>query len=238
MRIPFQHIIPNTYRPNRVALYHFARVGLLTFLVSVLCTGCAMIKERYGERCNFHAYTKTILEDYISSRYLPGSPVRMAIIPFSVPANLTGFNDDRPSFGNRLAWMLQSEMLSTGIVPIVEVMNREDWPSKKAEFFTGNFVAIDMARDAGYDLAMVGFLNPISDLERISAEVKIIDVESGVTVWYGSVTAITWQQDMQKSAAYVGLEARKPNLIYSKEIFTRLARCIAEEATSDRVIPE
>ena len=238
MRNPFRQITTTAYRSMNTSLFQAFRAGILTLLFVLLCSGCAMIKERYGEHCKFRAYTKTILEDFITTRYVPGSPVRMAVIPFSVQANLAGTSTERPGMGNQLAWMIQAEMLRSGIVPIVEVFNRQDWPRKKEEFFTGNFEAINMARDAGYDLLMVGFVNPVSDIEYLSAEVKIIEVESGTTIWYGSVGAMTWQQDMHKTASYVSLEDRRPDMTYTTELMTRLSRCIVEEATSDRIAPE
>lgn len=215
------------------------RAIMLTLVVGVLASGCAAIHERYGEHCKSRAYTKGILSDYLSTRYVSGSPVRMAVIPFSVPANISYYNSERPGFGNQMAWMVQAEMLRTGIVPIVEVLNRPDWPGKKEEFFTGNFGSIEMARDAGYDLALVGNVEPVKSLESISASIKIIDVESGVTVWYGLVTSTTWQKDMDRFQSLIMLDDRRPDLIYSNAIFSNLAKCIAGEAVrEDEVMPQ
>ena len=237
-RIPFQIIKAASYAACRNHAGPF-RAIILTLFLGISATGCAFIHDRYGEHCNSRAYTKTILADYITSRYVSGSPVRMAVIPFSVPANISYRDTERPGAGNTLAWTIQAELLRTGILPIVEILNRKDWPGKNEEFFTGNHGAIEMARDAGYDLAMVGHLDPIKSLERLSASVKIIDVESGVTVWYGQVTATTWRQDMDYTSSALMVTQRDPARHYTAEIFEELGRCIVSEAVrEDVVMPE
>ncbi len=215
------------------------RAIILTLLLSFSATGCAFIHERIGEHCKSRAYTKTILADYITTRYVSGSPVRMAVIPFSVPANISYRDTERPGWGSMLAWSVQAEMLRTGIVPIVEVLNREDWPGKKEEFHTGNFGAIEMARDAGYDLVLVGYISPPRSQERITASVKIIDVDSGITVWYGDVQAVTWEKDMDWVSSTLMIDDRTPSRKYSNAMFDELSRCIAAEASrEDIVVPE
>ena len=212
---------------------------VLTLLLGFSATGCAYIHGRYGEHCNSRAYTKTILTDYINSRYVSGSPVRMAIIPFSVPANLAYRDQERPGLGNQLAWSVQAEMLRSGAVPIVEVLNRMDWPGKKEEFYTGNFGAIEMARDAGYDLALVGNVEPVRSTADLIASVKILDVESGVTVWYGDVHAMTWREDADTVEDWAMLIDRQPNRLYFNVLTDKLAKCIVHEATrEDLVVPE
>lgn len=216
-----------------------SRAIILTLLFCFSATGCAFIQKRYGEHCNSRAYTQIILADYIRARYVSGSQVRMAVIPFSVPANISYRNIELPGLGNEMAWMVKAEMLRSGIVPIVEVLNRQDWPGKKEEFFTGNFGAIEMARDAGYDLALIGFIDPINSLESASASVKIIDVESGVTIWYGQVRAYTLRNDGNYVAGQLMLDKYDPSRIYSKAVFSKLAACIVEQATQEEeLIPE
>src|SRR4051812_36516187 len=130
-------------------------VKILTALAGFCLCSCSFLYNRYAESCNSHAYLQRGLYAYINSRYHYNSPVRMAIIPFSVPANISADNSERPGLGNELAWKIHAQLLATGQIPIVEVLNRQDWPNKKEEFFTGNFGAIAMAREAGYDLLMV-----------------------------------------------------------------------------------
>ena len=64
-------------------------------------TGCAKIElnrdPRVHQSCNFHAYIQEDLDAYVSKRFPLKAPVRMAIMPFSVPANLTGYTDELPS---------------------------------------------------------------------------------------------------------------------------------------------
>lgn len=235
---PFQSIISGTSMTNG-RFFKLFSATILTLFFYVSATGCAYLQRHYGEHCNSRAYTQIILSDYITSRYVSGSQVRMAVIPFSVPANISYRNMELPGLGNEMAWMVKAEMLRTGIVPIVEVLNRQDWPSKKEEFFTGNFGAIDMARDAGYDLVLVGFIDPINSLEAASASVKIIDVDSGITVWYGQVRAFTLRNDGNYIAGQLMIDKYDPSRVASRAIFQKLATCIVEQATQEEeVVPE
>ncbi|MCB0340129.1 MAG: hypothetical protein KDD53_11020, partial [Bdellovibrionales bacterium] len=136
------------------------------------------------------------LNEYISKRFPLKAPVRMAVIPFSVPANLSGYSDEHPSVGSKLAWKIHSLLLTTGRVPIVEVFNRQDWPGKKEEFFVGNFGAISNALEAEYDLVLIGYVEPLSTSHGMTIYSKVIDVDGGITVFYGRIDANTVVDDI------------------------------------------
>lgn len=215
---------------------------ILTFcLVSLL--GCSVVEDQLGieithhltYRCKNRAYANAGLEDYISSRFHSGAPVRLGIIPFAVPANFSGYNSEMPGIGNTLSWKVQAQLLDRQIVPIVEVLNRASLPGHKDEFFTGNFGSIDMAREAGYDLVMIGYLEPIRSLDEAKLHSKIIEVESGVTVYYGESTLSSNQRRFDKVESTI-FGGEKPSLIYSNELFDNLARCVVEGATDEESI--
>lgn len=197
-----------------------------------------MIQRRYGESCNSRAYIQTPLADYINKRFEPGSRVRLAVIPFSVPANLAAQSDEQPGLGIDLAQRVQSELLQTGVIPIVELLNREDWPGKKDEFAHGNFGAIQTARDAGYDLVLVGSISPMSSMDVLAAQTKVIEVEGGVTAWYGETTVSSNRSYFNSIGADWGMAHKRPDKIYIEESVDRLARCIKDDVVADRVVPE
>ncbi len=210
-------------------------LAILMTSVSILGSGCSLINDRYGETCKTRAYTRTILSDYVSTRFVSGSPVRMAIIPFSSPANISMNSIERPGVGNELAWNVHARMLGTDTVPIVEMLNRQDWPGKKEEFFTGNFRAIEYARAAGYDLVMVGAVDEMRSLDSVSAYTKVIDTEAGITVWYGKTDVNTRRDDLNEFTSTIGLTKKRPDLLYTDDLYNKLAKCIVKAVTSEKI---
>lgn len=211
--------------------FHFflRRSVIVNFLT--LCTvlsfgGCALIEERYGERCNSHAYIQEHLANYINQRFPSASSVRTAIIPFSVPANLASHSSERPGLGSQIVWKIHAAMLRTAAMPIVEVLNREDWPGKKEEFFTGNFGAIAAAREAGYDLALVGYMEGLRGTDSVTVYTKIIDVEAGITIWYGKTTVTGRRAELGRAAGALPFNDHDPSQLYFAQLFDRLGRCV------------
>lgn len=218
----------NAYRSTGSYLNR-CRVTILTLAVALLSTSCSYIEQRTLDQCKNHAYVETVLEDYITTRYHSNAPVRMAIIPFTVPANLTGDAYRYAGLGNELAYRLHADFLNKGIVPIVEVLDRQDWPRKKDEFYTGNFGAIAQAREAGYDLVLVGVIEEFNGIYQAVSSTKIIEVESGTTLWYGKTIATTERRDFMRGLDYVGIQDRKPANDFSDELIEKLIRCISKE---------
>ncbi|NDC38842.1 MAG: hypothetical protein EBZ48_12460 [Proteobacteria bacterium] len=211
-------------------------VTFLTRLLALtlLCnaTGCAVVARHYAEPCKSRAFIGANLADYISSRFDRKAPVRLAIVPYSVPANLSFANAEHPGLGTEMAWRIQSELLPTGLVPIVEVFNRQDWPAKKDEFFSGNFNALQMARDAGYDLVMVGSIQPQRSMDSFTARTKVIEVDSGTTVFYGESTVTTNRPSWEEARASVWLDKVTPNQLYIPDMLHELGRCIVRSVKS------
>jgi len=207
----------------------FRCVIILALAGNFLLSGCAHKGSHYEKQCNSRAYLQNDLQSYISSRFPSSSPVRMAIIPFSVPANVAAFDAERPGLGNELAWKVHASMLGQNIVPIVEVFNRQDWPGKKEEFFTGNFGAIGYAREAEYDLVMVGLLENMQNLNQMSAFTKIIDTDSGVTAWYSrSVVSAPVQRPYRGGRLEMFIPTGRPDLLPIASLTEDLAYCIVD----------
>ncbi len=169
----------------------------------------------------------------MDQRFTPKSPVRTGVIPFVVPANLSARSAQQPGLGNQLAWAVHRDLLETGIFPIIEVLNREDWPRKKEEFFTGNFGALAFARDAGYDMIVVGYLDEIKRLDTWRLHTKVIEVASGTTLWYGTSEVYTTRADLLETSSTIGLTDRRPDMQYSIQLLDAASSCIAYDMTHD-----
>jgi hypothetical protein len=138
-----------------------------------------------------------------------------------------------PGLGNRLSWGVHRYLLATETFPIIEILNREDWPRKREQFFTGNFGALQFARDAGYDMIMVGYLEPLSRLDTWVIHTKIIETASGTTLWYGTSKVYTTRHDMWEVSSSVGLTDRRPDFYYTDELLESVSECIARDILLD-----
>lgn len=162
--------------------------------------------------------------------------MRLAVIPFSAPANLSRHSDQRPALTDSLAWKIQAGLLQSAELPIVEVLNRQDWPGKKEEFFTGNHGALAQARSAGYDMILVGLLEPATDIRIMTAHTKVIEVESGITLWYGQSRVRSLDDQINKIGSGLHLIDRQPNqLRYFEGLSADLADCIVKAILSENV---
>jgi hypothetical protein len=208
-------------------------VRSLTLMCAACLTGCAYLTDHIGETCKTHAYIRQGLSDYISKRYHSDAPVRLGIIPFTVPENLATVTNARPGLDATLAWRLHGAFLDYQELPIVEILTRQDWPGKKDEFFTGNFGALRMARDAGYDLVMVGYVEPLREVTSLTAYGKILDTESGVTVWYGRSEVYTRRKKIRDAESFLGLRDERQDYIYSAALTDELARCLVKNALKE-----
>lgn len=215
------------------------RCVIILTLFTLFLSGCALKRrlEVYGlEECKNRAYVQMGLDSYISRRYPTGAPVRMALVPFSVPANLASRGQEMPGVGNQLTWQIQQQLLSQGVAPIIEVFNRMDWPGKKEEFHAGNYTALQLARDAGYDLVFIGFLQPPRTSRELTAEAKIIEVETGITVWYGEATAMNTDPDFQRSGP-AWWSTRTPALMEWNTLVDKLAYCMSIGVQGETPVP-
>jgi len=218
----------STKRSPRVILLTLA----LALTLSLCASGCAYIERRYAEPCKSHAYIAIDVRQYLNSRFNSNSQVRLGVVPYAVPANLSFRSTQDPGLGFDLAREIQSELLPTGTVPIVEVFNRTDWPAKNEEFFTGSFGAIALARDAGYDLVMTGYVEPLRSLDTMAAYTKIIEVESGITVYYGKSIVTTRRPEWDDMRASLWFGKEVPNQHYIPDLVTGLSRCIVHGVKS------
>lgn len=209
-------------------------VKLLTLVSLISLPGCSVMKQsNFEEECKSHAYLSSTFRNYLGERFKSRTPVRLGVVPFSVPANLASESNEFPGLGNQLAWDVKNQLMTFGELTIVDILNRQNWPGKKEEFFTGNFGAIAMAQQAGYDLIMLGYLEDYSTLSTMSAHTKIIEVSSGITVWNTRSVVSTRRHEYRNMMAQFGWDKRRPDLIHAQELRRALVSCIVDSAMTD-----
>lgn len=176
---------------------NFTILVMLITLIS-FCS-CAVLDITESQPCKNHTNINTNLKKYITKRYLNKKLLRLGIFPFSVPANFTAKSLDRLDFGIVIAQKLQPYLLSSNLFTTVELLDYPEWSGKKQEFFANNLQAIEIARNIGLDFVVLGYLSPQNHIEQMTVYSKIIDVNTGITVYYGETTAFNEYLKERKS---------------------------------------
>ncbi len=231
-------LISNTY-PKRSFLQ---RAKLLT-LSALFLFGCSFLEPLHPEfgdaitdGCNNRASVRLPLDQYITDRYPRGSLLRLGIFPFSTSAKLAYSTDGFSSFGERIAEDFQSVFLRSGKVGVAEVFDPQDWPEKKTEFFKGNYGSIAWGKQAGYDLILVGYLDRQRGIDELHAYAKLIDVNLGVTVWYGESTVGEVKYQTKHGDPWWFFGSRRLDKLPIHELREKLVSCLAENVFDDEGI--
>ena len=215
----------------------YIRVIFLTLLSVMGVSSCAFLQPHYqvNQNCSSRVYVSSPLGEHLSTATRAAdAPSRLAIVPFSVPANLAGTSNELPGLGNTPAWKVHSEALASGEFPITEVFNRQDWPGKKEEFFTGNFGAISLAQEAGYSLVLTGYIENLRSLDALTAYTKLIDVSSGITIWYGKSTVKATKYQDPSVFDSLWRSSDKPAQLFTASIADDLGRCVVQGMLAQR----
>jgi len=164
--------------------------------------------------------------------------VRAAVIPFDVPETFAPLGNDSANYGRELARKVQGELNRAGGLPIVEIFNRDRWPGKRAEFFNGNYGAIDLARAAGYDLVIVGYLDDIKNEKSLGMYTKIIDTQDQVTIWSSRTEVSTSAREVRRALDATPFVNDRPDLFHFPERTDKLAECTVEGMLGEEAVPE
>ncbi len=210
----------------------------VTLLTPAAFISCSSLKLTPEDTCNSRAYIRTPLDSYIKQRYPYGAPVRLGIIPFTAPAGIAYLEDQLPGVGHEIARNLQRELLSKRAVTITEVLNRLDWPGQRMEFYHGNHRSIRMAKDAGYDLVFIGLVDTPTSVDQLVSHGKLIDVESGVTVWNGMASVSTTERTYNHSGPAQWWAEHNPNKLPTRKLTANLAACMVTDVLKEEVVPE
>ena len=179
-----------------------------------------------------------MLTDYVKQRFDRNAMVRTAIIPFDVPESFAPLGNDSANYGRELARKIQGELNRSGEMKIVELFNRDRWPGKRAEFFNGNYGAIELARAAGYDLVVVGYLDDIKDEKSLGMYTKIIDTQDSVTIWSSRTEVTTIAREIRRTLDALPLGNDRPDLFHFPERTNKLAECTVEGILEEEPVPQ
>lgn len=175
--------------------------SLLVLSVSflILLSACSTTYDTpKATGCKNRASISINLKNYVKKRYKKEKFVRLGIMPISIPENFSARRIDDQDFGEILSHKYQYYLLRSGVFSSVELIQKPEWPGKKEEFFGSNVTAITIARHMGLDFVMLGYLSPKRSIKEMAISSKIIDVNTGVTVFYGetSVENQNYDQDL------------------------------------------
>lgn len=209
-------------------------------MLLLFCAGfisCQILRvSSQEEGCKIRTYTNYGLTKYVRSRFPSTHPVRVAIIPFDVPETFAPLGNSSLHFGRELARKFQLEIKRTGELPIVELFNRDSWPGKREDFTTGNYGAMKLARDAGYDLVIVGQFSNIKNDSTLELFTKVIDAENAVTIWDSRILWISNNRELNKVKAFYGLDTERPDIFNFPERSQDLIECNVRKLFTEETI--
>lgn len=219
------------------ASYKLTQILLFLSLTFVL-SACSVQNwsDRY-ESCKSRAYTNASVEDYIRTRFHSQNMIRAAVIPFDVPEIFARSGNESENYGQVLAQKFHQELLRAGTVGIVELFARDTWPGKREEFFSGNYGAIELARNAGYDLVIVGYLDPLNDDRTLSLQTKIIDVSTNATVWYGQTEVESKDRAWKSVFSRARLLKQRPDRFVFPDRTDALINCTVAQIQESDLVP-
>lgn len=202
-------------------------------------SGCSIIPTLVPktEGCNIRTYVNRRLTDQVNSQKYLYKPARLAIIPFDVPASFALLGDESSHYGRQIALKFQEELLRSGELKLVELFNRAAWPGKKEDYFSGNYQAIEYARNSGYDFVLVGYMDDIRDSEEVVIFSKAIDVLSHVTVWSAKTVVYTRDRTIGKILGENRITPQRPDLFPFARSATTAAECTVNAIINNDVVP-
>ena len=224
-----------------ILIFSSLRFLLSVSFISLIISGCSLTKlplisHLVNPSCNNHTYINLMLRDYVSKRFDEKTPARMAIIPFDVQESFAPAGNDSLHFGRDLANNFVMEFHKQGVVPIVELFERDRWPGKRAEFFAGNYQAISIARAAGYDLVMIGYLEALKDPSDFIAYIKIIDTQNNMTIWSSKTEVHSHEHDISDALSKVDIAKRRNDLFDFTGLTKQLVYCAVDEIVNSEEV--
>ncbi len=215
---------------------------LILSLTIPLLLGCSVV-TKYTKKifptkeCKIRTYTEQNLLDYLTSYDYLENQLRFGVIPFNVPETFAPPGNDNVHYGREIAKKFTLELQAKGELPIIELFNRDRWPGKREEFFTGNYKALEYGRLAGYDFVVVGYMEDIVNDNELGVYCKIIDTTNGITIW-SSYTVLTSNKRFYREAAAkvtYGNIPNRPDLFHFPERLDELAKCTVDKMFSEEM---
>ena len=66
---------------------------------------------------------------------------------------------------------------------------------------------------------------------------KIIEVDSGMTIWYGRSHVNTKRDNYNRLVSSFGFDEQRPDKLHSGAVIQEMSNCITREVLADRVVP-
>jgi hypothetical protein len=117
------------------------------------------------------------------------------------------------------------------------LFDRDRWPGKQNEFFSGNYQAIRQAREAGYDVVVLGYLESPTNASELNLQTKIIDTRNNVTIWYGMSQVSSQSRARLSLASKFGLADDRPEKFYFPERIEYLTFCTVDQMLNGDTVP-
>ncbi|MCC6933994.1 MAG: hypothetical protein IT292_12220 [Deltaproteobacteria bacterium] len=150
-------------------------------------------------------------------------------MPFWVEESFASGIGKSSDLGNDLARIFQRELIRSKEIPVVEIFFRDRWPGRRGDFNEGNYQALMLARNAGYDLVLLGRLLPITDPSVLITDTKVVDVLTGVTLWSGQTTHTSYRREQRELLGKTPFFKNRPEIFDFSERVTELAECTVHE---------
>jgi len=214
--------------------FKLLNVIILT-LISLFSTGCSskLLSWLHDNelQCKNRAYIHIPVEEYINERYSSSPLVRVALVPFEVPASFSRNIAGWMNFQEEITQSLHVKLLESGKFQLLEIFKTH--PLRKDDFITGNYEITELAKQAGYDLLLVGQVGNLSGVTQLSGTAKLIDVNTGITVWYGQsqVGKVSYSTSRRDAFGVFGRD--RPDYMPFRLLADQFTSCLVENIFSE-----
>jgi len=180
------------------------------------------------DQCKIRTYIDDGGTALLSNRFVDTNyrdrPIRIAVIPFSIPEHFAVWGSYEGHLGWELARVFWADLLAAKVEGTIELVAANTWAGESEEFFEGNYRNIEIARQAGYSHIILGYLKEPTSDGILRVYTKLIDVGTSHTMWF-SLTEVEkgGNQDWDILDFLFGLPARRGDAIESDDTQAQVA---------------
>ena len=85
---------------------------------------------------------------------------------------------------------------------------------------------------------MVGNIEKMTNIDSMTIQTRIMEVDSGISIWYGQSTVDSNRKLHNELKSDYWLEKRRPDRVPTKAMTHKLARCIVDGVMNAETVPE
>jgi hypothetical protein len=173
--------------------------------------------------CKTSPHINNSFADYLKTRADKELLTRIAVVDFNVPENFTGVATVRKDYGSNIANRFKERLIKYSPSGIFELLSVENLSvaERRRDFERGSHRAIVLAKSLGYNTLVVGQLHDITNDSDITVILKIIDLESRITLWSGEVLV----QVTERNPSNKNVSKNNQSVFYFDERITVAAEC-------------